>query len=87
MIATIRPVDDNHFQLGTITLPVTLLSEPLRRRYDMICSAIQKGDNDLAGAIKTLSRDVQISLGSEILMRASHRESLHGAPGLEPQTK
>jgi hypothetical protein len=88
MIETIMPVDDNHFQLGTLTLPVTIMPESLKRRYDLIMGAIAKGrDNDLGGALRALSRDIQIQCGPDLLIRAAHHRApeTNGAPGLAPK--
>jgi hypothetical protein len=88
MIETIRPIDDNTFRLGTLDLPVTLLPQGLRRRYDLICSAIQKGDPDLGGALRALSRDIQLQCGPDLLIRAAQRTpQTNGAPGLAEKDK
>jgi hypothetical protein len=85
---TIRPITDNTFRLGAIDLPVTIMPHKLRQRYDLIMGAVAKGDTDLAGALRALSRDIQIQCGSEILLRAAQRTpETNGAPGLKARIK
>jgi hypothetical protein len=76
---TMRPVEaadgTRMIKLGEgLVFPVDALSSApndLRRRWDVCCSHIERGD-DVSGALKVLTRETTEHLWSAIMMRVAH---------------
>jgi hypothetical protein len=75
---TMRPIEEDgikKFTLGTgLVFPVDALNNApndLRRRWDVCCSHIERGD-DVAGALRVLTRETTEHLWSDIMMRVAH---------------
>jgi hypothetical protein len=73
---SMRPVVEDGIRkvsLGNgLVFALDVLPNELRRRYDVLCAHIERGDN-VAGAIKAMTREMVEALWPQIMMRAAQR--------------
>jgi hypothetical protein len=74
---SMRPVTEDGIRkvsLGNgLVFPLDQLPPDLRQRWDICCAHIERGDN-VAGAIKALTRECVEALWPQIVMRTTHKE-------------
>jgi hypothetical protein len=73
---TMRPIEEGGIRklsLGNgLEFPLDALSPDLRRRWDVLCAHMERGD-DVSGALKAMTRETVELLWPQIVMRAAHR--------------
>jgi hypothetical protein len=73
---SMRPVVEDGIRkvsLGTgLTFAVDTLPQDLRRRFDVLCAHIERGDN-VAGAVRAMTREMVEHYWPTIMMRTAQR--------------